>query len=84
MAYRTNKTLFTVQALWQETVDSVIVSGLHDSSLLLDESKSQINHILTEKIINKEFDVTNVNAVEINNVCDGGIELLNALREKSS
>ena len=84
MAYRTNKTLFTVQAIWQETVGSVIVSGQHDSSLLLDESKSQINHILAEKIMNKEFDVTNVNAVEINNVCDGGIELLNALREKSS
>ena len=83
MAYRRNKALFTVQALWQETVDSVIVSSLHGSSLILDESKSQINHILAEKIINKEFDVTNVNAVEINNVCDGGIELLNALREKS-
>ena len=75
--------MFTVQCIWQETVDSIIVSGLHGSSLLLDETKSQINLLIAKKIMNNEFDVSHVNVLEINNVCDNGLVLLNALREKS-
>ena len=33
--------------------------------------------------MNNEFDVSHVNVLEINNVCDNGLVLLNALREKS-
>ena len=72
--------LYSLQAIWQETASSVIVSGLHGSSLLLDEVKSNFNHLLADRIKNKQWNVSRVNFVEVNNVCDGGPALLKALK----
>jgi len=76
----TSGELYTAQALWQETPDSVVLGELHGSSLLGDEAKSGLNALLAARIRNKTWDVSRVNFVECNNVCDGGAELLAALR----
>ena len=71
----------TVQALWEEDAASVAIGTLHGSSLLKDEVKSQLNSILTQRIKSGEWNVSQVGIIEINNVCDGGVELLAAFRE---
>ena len=51
---------------------------LHGSSLILDEVKSNLNGLLVEAVKRKSF--KHLNFVEVNNVCDKGFELLDALR----
>ena len=70
--------LYTVQALWQEDADSVVVSGLHGATLLTEESESGLNALVTARI-KAEPDYA-YGMVEVNNVCDGGPGLLDALR----
>ena len=64
--------MFAVQVLWQETPASIIVSGLHKSNIILDETRSELNHIIATKIMNDEINISRINLLEINNVCDGG------------
>ena len=71
--------LYTAQALWQETTDTVIVGELHGSTLLEDESRSQLNALLAERITSGVWNVSRANMVEINNVCDGGLGLKRVL-----
>ena len=70
--------LYTVQALWEETTNSVIVGELHGSTLLDDEKSSKLNTLLAERIKGGQFNISRINIVEVNNVCDGGEELLSA------
>lgn len=49
-------------------------------SLLLDESRSTLNALLKSRIEAKAWDVSRIGLVEVNNVCDGGIALLQTLR----
>lgn len=62
----------------QYFVAGVIVGTLEGSSLLLDESRSQLNKLITSKIKANAWE--HVSFVEINNVCDGGPELWQALK----
>ena len=71
--------LYTAQALWEETAESIAVGTLHFSSLLKDESKSQLNSLLVERITSGVWNVSKINMVEINNVCDGGVALKQVL-----
>eukprot|EP01048_Picozoa_sp_COSAG05_P013464 COSAG05_NODE_1437_length_4887_cov_5.343150_2_plen_346_part_00 len=67
------------QAIWQESTDSVIIGTIKNSSLVLDEQHSQLNRgILTPQV--KAGRWKNVGLLEVNNVCDGGIELAAALK----
>jgi len=70
------------QAIWQESTRSVVVGTLRGSSLLMDEEKSGLNAIITESVNNMRW--TNINFLEVNNVCDGGLELFNALRNMAN
>ena len=74
--------LYTVQALWQESAASVTVGELHGSNLLEDESRSALNSMVASMIQNATElpDVSQLNMVEVNNVCDGGAHLLSVLR----
>lgn len=56
----------------------VAIGELHNSSLLLDEVKSNLNGLLLDAVKQKSF--KHLNFVEVNNVCDNGRELLEALR----
>jgi len=75
-----NGQLYTVQCLWQETASSVTVGELHGSTLLDDESRSGLNSLVTGMITQNQIDTSRLNMMEVNNICDGGLELLAALR----
>jgi hypothetical protein len=71
--------LYSAQALWQESVGDITVGTLHGSSLLKDESKSQLNSLLIDRITTNKWNASKINMVEINNVCDGGVALKKVL-----
>ena len=73
-------TLYSHQALWQESDASVAVGVVHGSSLLTDEVRSTLNALLVSRVTSGVWDVSRANLVEINNACDSGPELLAALR----
>ena len=68
---------YQIQALWEESTASVVIGELHLSSLVNDEEKSKLNALMTSYIEADRFE--NLNYVEVNNVCDGGVELKAAL-----
>ena len=75
------RSLSTVQALWEEDSASVAIGTLHGSSLLKDEIKSELNSILTQRIKDGIWNVSQVGIIEVNNICDSGLDLLTAFRE---
>jgi len=72
--------MYTHQAIWQESTDSVIIGELHNSSLLLDETWSRLNYLVADRIQSGALDSKHINMVEVNNICDGGLNLLSVLR----
>ena len=67
--------LWTAQALWEETDASVVVGLLHGSSLLKDETKSTLNTLVKRRIVSGLWNISKLNMIELNNVCDGGLAL---------
>lgn len=72
--------LWSMQALWQETDQSVVLGTLHRSSLLEDEARSGLNARVAAEVDAGRWDA--VNLLEVNSVCDGGPEILAALRRR--
>jgi hypothetical protein len=70
--------LYQMQALWQESDQSVVLGELHLSSLLRDERRSRLNEQLVAAVKAKRW--ANINFLEVNNVCDVGLELFAALK----
>eukprot|EP01039_Chlorochromonas_danica_P003989 gene3989-4364_t len=70
--------LWMTQGHWQSSVLSVGLGALHRSTLLLDEERSQINAFLAQAIRNGSYPYMNI--LEVDNVCDGGNDLLAALQ----
>ncbi|GMI47019.1 hypothetical protein TrCOL_g1011 [Triparma columacea] len=68
---------YQMQALWEESTASVVVGELHFSSLVEDEEKSKLNALTRDYIDSGRF--PNINYIEVNNVCDGGVELKKSL-----
>ena len=66
------------QALWQESVESVVIGTLRNSSLLLDEQNSRLNQLIRQQVLARRW--PHMNLLEVNNVCDGGQELWSALK----
>ena len=74
--------LYSIQILWQEDAASIAIGEAHGSSLLNDESRSNLNNLTAERIANGIIPVDRINLIEINNVCDGGSNIINAIRKK--
>jgi hypothetical protein len=74
-----NSTFWQAQALWQEGADSVVIGTLRNSSLLKDEQESQLNVALAKEVLAGRW--PQLGLIEVNNVCDGGPTLLNAIRQ---
>jgi len=68
------------QAIWQESTDAIVIGTLRESSLLKDETNSGLNAMLTASITAKRWQ-SNISFLEVNNVCDGGIDLLAAIKK---
>lgn len=77
-----NGHLQEIQSIWQESVPSVVIGVAHLSSLLNDEKKSGLNALMAEKIKAGVFE--HISYFEVNNVCDNGPQLLDALRTHHS
>lgn len=73
-----NGNLQELQALWQESTASVTIGIAHLSSLLIDEQKSGLNAMMAQKIKDGAFE--HISLFEVNNVCDQGPQMLEALR----
>jgi len=59
----------------------VEVGALHASSLLNEEARSKLNKMSSTMISNGEIpDPSKINLWEVNNVCEGGLDLLTTLR----
>lgn len=69
--------LWMTQAHWQSTALSITLGTLHNSSLLLDEERSKMNEYVTNQINNKAYSYLNI--IEVDNVCNYGVELFNAI-----
>jgi hypothetical protein len=78
--YPANGDLYTYQALWEEDASTVIFGDLHASSLILDESRSQLNSLVMAAVKSGRLPIATLSMVELNNVCDGGPALLQLLR----
>jgi hypothetical protein len=66
-----------MQAHWQSTALSITLGTLHNSSLLLDEERSNINGWMAQQVTDKVY--PHLNIVEVDHVCDHGLELYNSL-----
>ena len=75
----TSPNLWMAQAHWQSTTASVVLGTLHNSSLLLDESRGGVNIWVEKSIRSGLFKYLNI--LELDNVCDNGNNILAALRE---
>ena len=67
------------QALWQESAASVAVGASRNSSLLRDERESGLNAALASLVRAGRWR-GRLNLLEVNNICDGGPQLLAAMR----
>lgn len=76
-----NGNLWMIQTHWQSDAASITLGTLHKSSLLIDEEKSMINAWTAEQIELGAFKYMNM--VEVDNVCDAGPRILNALRNSA-
>jgi hypothetical protein len=76
-----NDNLWMLQAHWQSTSTSISLGDLHLSSVLKDESKAGVNAWLANTIRNRELPYEKLNLIKLDNVCDGGNDVLAALRE---
>lgn len=72
--------LAQAQALWQESATTIAIGEAHGSTLLDDETASKLNSQLIDRIKSGAWEVSHINLVEINAVCDSGLQLLAALR----
>eukprot|EP01046_Picozoa_sp_COSAG06_P117883 COSAG06_NODE_64993_length_258_cov_0.641509_1_plen_86_part_11 len=72
-----NSSFWQAQAIWQEGADSVVIGTLRNSSLLKDEAESQLNSELAKQVRAGRW--PQLNFLEVNNVCDGGPQLLQAI-----
>jgi hypothetical protein len=74
----TSPNLWMAQAHWQSSTASVVFGTLHNSSLLLDESRGGVNLWVEQSIRAGGFKYLNL--LELDNVCDNGNNILSALR----
>ena len=72
--------LWMAQAHWQSDAWSVSAGTLHNSSLLLDESRSGMNAWVEQSVLAGDFKYLNI--LELDNVCDNGQNILAALRKQ--
>lgn len=68
------------QLHWQSSTESVPLGLLHGSSVVEDESRSQMNTWVAQKVALGKSYFNSLNLIELDNVCDGGLEIYKALK----
>ena len=72
--------MWMAQAHWQSTALSIALGTLHNSSLLLDESRAGVNSWVVDAINGGQFKY--LNYLEVDNVCDNGPAIYDALKKQ--
>jgi hypothetical protein len=73
-------TMWMAQAHWQQTAATISLGTLHNSSIVSDVFRSEINkNYLYNKVITHAY--KQLNFLELDEVCDGGNAIYNALQE---
>ena len=73
--------LFMTQLHWQSSTESVPLGLLHGSSVVEDESRSGMNAWVAQRVALGKAYFNLLNLVELDNVCDGGLEVYDALKK---
>jgi hypothetical protein len=77
---RSSPNLWMTQVHWQSTALSVSLGTLHNSSLLMDESRAGVNLWVQQSVSKGDFKYLNL--VELDNVCDNGLAVLAVLQSR--
>ena len=82
-----SQSCITAYTLPEHTFSNITLSSgketrLYHSSLIDDEERSRLNFKLKNKILDGSIDSERVNMLEVNNICDSGLELYDALHLK--
>lgn len=72
-------TIWGFGANWQSSAESVVFGTLHNSSLVLDEERSNMNAFTAQAIRDGKFQYLNM--VGVDNVCHNGEDIFQALQE---
>lgn len=70
--------LWMNQVHWQSDAMTDVLGSLHNSSLILDTTRSQINLWVAMQVYSHAWNF--INFVEVNEVCDYGLEIYSALQ----
>lgn len=73
--------LWMLQAHWQSDAVSIPLGDLHRSSVLQDEDKAGVNKWLAAALRARALPYATLSLVELDNVCDGGNDVREALQE---
>jgi hypothetical protein len=74
--------LWMAQAHWQSSAETITLGTLHRSSLVLDESRSEINLWVQKQVEAGAF--SHLNFLELDQVCDNGPAIYTALKKKQT
>jgi len=77
-----NGELWMIQAHWQTDKQSIELGVLHKSSVVKDTALSQVNQLTAHRLSNTTY-FKYMNLLEVDDVCNGGLQLLAALRGRS-
>jgi hypothetical protein len=66
------------QAHWQSTASSITFGTLHNSSVVQDERRSQVNLYIEQSILNHSYPF--LNFLELDELCDRGTEIYQAIK----
>ncbi len=72
--------LSLLQAHWQSNAQSISLGVLRGSSILKQVEGSKVNHHVASKIAAETF--PHINLLEVDHVCDGGLEIYEALQNR--
>ena len=79
-----NNNLFQIQGIWQISHDQVEMGVKSGSTLLKDNTKSDVNLFHADNVFNNLYDTYDLNLFSIDNVGHGGLELATNLRHRSN
>lgn len=75
----TEALFWMAQAHWQSTAGSVTLGTLHNSSIVQDERRSEINLFIEQNILSGSYPY--LNFLELDEVCDRGTEIYQAIKQ---
>jgi hypothetical protein len=74
-----DKKFWMIQGHWQSTAGSITLGTLHKSNIIEDEKRSKVNTMIESNILAGKYPY--MNYMELDEVCDNGLQVLNAMKQ---